>query len=173
LAEVRTSPTNKDGTRSHISGTIYSTDIFDLEVGRNFTTEGSFVNEGLITVFASEPGFVSGDIDTTLTINGSYTGIGYPLDPNTDGQVELLAPGPDGDARMIINGALTNYNAARKTLNKTWYQWEAANGRSATTQVLGGSRPLDIVTTTPRSAFSGRTRVCGINSVTMRCATWR
>ena len=119
---------------------------FDLEVGRNFTTEGSFVNEGLITVFASEPGFFSGDIDTTLTINGSYTGIGYPLDPNTDGQVELLAPGPDGDARMIINGALTNYNAARKTLNKTWYQWEAANGRSATTQVLGGSRPLDIVT---------------------------
>jgi hypothetical protein len=119
---------------------------FDLEVGRNFTTEGSFVNEGLITVFASEPGFFSGDIDTTLTINGSYTGIGYPLDPNTDGQVELIAPGPDGDARMIINGALTNYNPARKTLNKTWYQWEAANGRSATTQVLGGSRPLDIVT---------------------------
>jgi hypothetical protein len=119
---------------------------FDLEVGRNFTTECSFVNEGLITVIASDPGSVSGDIDTTLTINGSYTGIGYPLDPNTDGQVELLAPGPDGDARMIINGALTNYNAARKTLNKTWYQWEAANGRSATTQVLGGSRPLDIVT---------------------------
>ena len=49
---------------------------FDLEVGRNFTTEGSFVNEGLITVIASDPGSVSGDIDTTLTINGSYTGIG-------------------------------------------------------------------------------------------------
>ena len=101
---------------------------FDLEVGRNFTTEGSFVNEGLITVFASDPGSVSGDIDTTLTINGSYTGIGYPLDPNTDGQVELLAPGPDGDARMIINGALTNYDAGTQTLHKSIFVWEAAHG---------------------------------------------
>ena len=119
---------------------------FNLEIGRNFTTEGAFVNEGGIAIFASHPGDASGDIDTTLTINGSFTGVGYPLDPNTDGEVELVAPGPDGDARMIINGALTNYDAASKTLNKTWYQWEAANRRSATTQVLGGSRPLDIVT---------------------------
>ena len=119
---------------------------FDLEVGRNFTTEGSFINEGFITVFASDPGFVSGDIDTTLTINGSYTGIGYPLDPNTDGQVQLLAPGPDGDARMIINGALTNYDAGTQTLHKSWFAWLAANGASATTLVLGGGKPFDIVT---------------------------
>ena len=63
---------------------------FDLEVGRNFTTEGSFVNEGVITVIASDPGSVSGDIDTTLTINGNYTGIGsVPPDPNFNGQAEL------------------------------------------------------------------------------------
>ena len=61
---------------SLISGTIVFDGYFDLEVGHNFTTEGSFVNEGLITVIASDPGSVSGDIDTTLTINGSYTGIG-------------------------------------------------------------------------------------------------
>ncbi len=119
---------------------------FDLEVGRNFTTEGSFVNEGLITIFASDPGFVTGDTNTTLTISGNYTGIGYPLDPNTDGLVELLAPGPNGDARMVINGALTNYDAATQTLHKSYWLWEAAGGRSAITKVLGGKAPLDIVT---------------------------
>jgi hypothetical protein len=118
---------------------------FDLEVGRNCTTEGSFVNEGLITVFASDPGFVSGDIDTTLTINASYTGIGYPLDPNADGLVELIAPGPKGDARMLINGALTNYDAETQTLHKIFFEWEAANGASATTRVLGCGKPFDIV----------------------------
>ncbi len=120
---------------------------FDLEVGRNFTTEGSFVNEGLITVIASDPGSVSGDIDTTLTINGSYTGIGsVPPDPNFNGQVELIAPGPDGDARMIINGALTNYDAGTQTLHKSLFVWEAAHGARATTLVLGGGKPFDIVT---------------------------
>jgi hypothetical protein len=147
LGGVNTSLTDENGADAlaYFQNNAFD-GYFDLEVGRNFTTEGAFVNAGLITIFASDPGFISGDVTTTLTINGNYTGIGYPLDPNTDGQVELLAPGPQGDARMVINGALTNYNAARKTLNKTWYQWEAANGRSATTQVLGGSRPLDIVT---------------------------
>ena len=49
---------------------------FDLEVGRNFTTEGAFVNEGDIAIFASDPGSVSGEMDTTLTINGNYTEVG-------------------------------------------------------------------------------------------------
>ena len=143
---------------------------FDLEVGRNFTTEGSFVNEGLITVIASDPGSVSGDIDTTLTINGSYTGIGsVPPDANFNGQAELIAPGPDGDARMIINGALTNYDAGTQTLHKSIFVWEAAHGARATTLVLGGRKPFDIVTSEaslalfgPKTGFRDR---CGNNAL--------
>ena len=116
---------------------------FLLDTGRDFTTEGSFINEGEIVI---ESQFAGIDVPTTLTINGDYTGIGFPLDPGTLGLASVLAAGPIADAKMVIRGNLTNYNAARKTLNKTFYQWEAANGRSATTQVLGGSRPLDIVT---------------------------
>ena len=119
---------------------------FDLEVGRNFTTEGAFVNEGGIAIFASDPASVSGDLNTTLTINGNYTGVGYPLDPNTDGLVSLTAPGPMGDAKMLINGALTNYDSGTQTLHKSYFGWEAAGGASATTRVLGGGKPLDIVT---------------------------
>jgi hypothetical protein len=118
---------------------------FDLEVGRNFTTEGAFVNEGGIAIFASDPGSVTGDLNTTLTINGNFTDIGYPLDANTDGLIELFAPGPDGDARVIINGALTNYDANTHILNKSYFAWVAANGASAVTRVLGG-RPIDIFT---------------------------
>jgi hypothetical protein len=119
---------------------------FDLEVGRNFTTEGAFVNEGGIAIFASDPSSVTGDLNTTLTISGNFTDIGFPLDPNTDGLVELLAPGPNGDARMIINGALTNYDAGTQTLHKSYFAWEAANGAGATTRVLGGGKPFDILT---------------------------
>ena len=116
---------------------------FLLDTGRDFTTEGSFINEGEIVI---ESQFAGIDVPTTLTINGDYTGIGFPLDPGTLGLATRGAAGPIADAKMVIRGNLTNYDAARKTLNKTFYQWEAANGRSATTQVLGGSRPLDIVT---------------------------
>ncbi len=119
---------------------------FDLEVGRNFTTEGSFVNEGEVVIFATDPDSISGDETTTLTINGDYTGIGYPLDPNTNGAASLLAAGPVGDARMVINGALTNYDSDTQTLQKSAFAWQAANGASATTQVLGGDKALEIVT---------------------------
>ncbi len=119
---------------------------FDLEVGRDLMTEGSFVNEGEVVIFATDPDFIAGDVTTTLTINGDYTGIGYPLDPNTNGAVSLLAAGPVGDARMVINGALTNYDSETQTLHKSAFAWQAANGASATTQVLGGDKVLDIVT---------------------------
>ena len=130
-----------DALRNFEHNLLYG--IFDFETGRNFMSAGSIVNEGEVHVISE---FAGADANTTLTINGDYTGIGFPLDPGTLGVALVEAAGPIGDAKMVINGALTNYNAARKTLNKTFYQWEAANGRSATTQVLGGSRPLDIVT---------------------------
>ena len=117
---------------------------FALEVGRDFTTEGSFVNAGEVIIFATDPDSIAGDETTTLTINGDYTGIGYPLDPNTNGFLTLLAAGPVGDARMVINGALINYDANTQTLHKTIFAWEAANGASATTTVLGVSGAFDI-----------------------------
>lgn len=46
---------------------------------------------------------------------------------------------------MFINGALTNYEAETQTLHKSYFAWEAANGASATTRVLGGGKPFDIV----------------------------
>jgi hypothetical protein len=114
-----------------------------LDTGRSFTTSGSMVNEGLLWVEAQFGGAYG---NGTLTISGDYTGIGYPLDPGTFGLALLNASGPIGDAKMIIKGALTNYDAVHKTLNKTRFQWEAANSRTAVTQVMGGSKPLDIVT---------------------------
>ena len=77
-------------------------------------------------------------------MNGNYTGVGYPFDPGTDGLAAVLAPG--ANARMIINGRLTNYDAATQILRKSVFNWTAANGHSATTRILGGGRPLDIVT---------------------------
>jgi hypothetical protein len=139
-----TDESGRDALR-HLQRNAVDGDL-DFEVGRNFTTEGSLVNEGEIDVFAKDPAFTSGDVTTRLTINGNYTGLGYPLDPNTVGLANLIAPGPKGDARMIINGALTNYDADSHTLHKTYYGWQAAHGASATTRVLGGSKPLDIVT---------------------------
>ena len=127
---------------------------FDLEVGRNFTTEGSFVNAGFIQIYARDPLFIDGDIDTTLTINGNFTDVGYPLDPNTDGLVDLIAPGPNGSARVVINGRLTNYDSDTQTLHKSYFAWNAANGASAVTRVLGG-KPIDIVTSEAALIFFG------------------
>jgi hypothetical protein len=128
------------------------TGIFDFETGRNFTSAGSIVNEGEVHVISE---FAGADANTTLTVNGDYTGIGFPLDPGTNGISVVLAAGPIGEARMVINGALTNYDARSKTLHKTYYFWGAANGRSATTQVFGGSKPLDIVTSEAALILSG------------------
>ena len=116
---------------------------FNPRGGRDFTTGGSIVNEGLIVV--DSIGFTNAEAPTTFTVTGNYTGIGFPLD-GTFGQLFVLSPGPTADARVTINGLLTKYDARTRTLHKTNHLWEAANGRSATTQVLGGSSPLDIVT---------------------------
>src|ERR1700686_1142882 len=116
----------------------------ELGAGRNFTTGGSLVHEGEIDVLP-QPFDQGSDVPTTLTINGDYTGVGFPDDGNI-GTAIIEAPGPNADGKMIINGALTNYDANSKTLNKTWFQWMAAQGRNAIVQVMGGKKPLDIVT---------------------------
>ena len=117
--------------------------IFDLESGRSFTSAGPVVNEGVVYLLTNYFGIEGPEC---LTINGDYTTIGYPLDPGTEGFTGLLAAGPVDNAKMVINGRLTNYDAMHRTLNKTYFKWVAANNRSATTQVLGDCRPLDIVT---------------------------
>ena len=70
---------------------------------------------------------------------------------------------------MIINGALTNYDAGTQTLHKSIFVWEAAHGASATTLVLGGGKPFDIVTSEaslalfgPKTGFRDR---CGNNAL--------
>jgi hypothetical protein len=110
--------------------------FLDLEAGTNFTDPVSLVNEGF--VYLQNSG--------VFTVNGNYTGIGFPEDEGTLGIVQQLTPDPTFDSVMLIKGALTNYDAAHKTLNKTWFNWISANGLSAVCQVLGGSKPLDIVT---------------------------
>jgi hypothetical protein len=110
--------------------------------GRSFSTAGSLVSEGeLIVVTTSFDD--SPDANASFTVNGNFTGIGFP-DDGTPGIVVIDAARADG--KMVINGALTNYDAAHKTLSKTWYNWTAGPGHIATTQVFGGSKPLDIVT---------------------------
>ncbi len=56
---------------------------------------------------------------------------------------------------MIINGALTNYDAGTQTLHKSTFAWVAAHGASATTLVLGGGKPFDIVTSEASLALFG------------------
>jgi hypothetical protein len=126
--------------------------IFDSEQGHSFTSAGSIINEGYIALFTSYNGIEGPE---TFTVNGDYTGIGYTLDPGTLGITQLVAAGPLYDATMLIKGQLTNYDAATKTLNKTRYVWEAANGRSATTRVLGGATPMDVVTSKASLALVG------------------
>jgi hypothetical protein len=138
----------------HLQHNLVDGDL-DFEIGHNFTTEGSLINEGAIDLATKDSPAGPGDVNTTLTINGNYTGIGFPLDPNTLGVVGLYAPGPIGDARMVINGALTNYDAGTQTLHKSYFGWFAANGASATTRVLGGGKPLDIVTSKASLVFGG------------------
>lgn len=139
-----TSITDEDGNDAfrHLQHNLVN-GIFYMEVGHNFTSEGSFVNEGELDAVSEFGGF---EAPTNITINGDYTGIGFPLDPGTNGFAEVVSAGPTFDAKTLIKGNLTNYNPNAKTLNKTYWKWEAAGGRSATTQVLGGSKPLDIVT---------------------------
>ena len=129
--------------------------ILDIESGRNFTSAGAVINEGVVYLLTNYFGIEGPEL---LTINGDYTTIGYPLDLGTEGFTGLLAAGPLYDAQMLINGRLTNYDARHRTLNKTYFKWVAANDRSATTQVLGESGSFEIVTS------KGSLILCGPNT---------
>ena len=127
--------------------------FLDVETGRNFRTTGPLVNEGTLLSIAT--GFIGPDAPATVTIKGDYTGIGYPLDVGTQGLMDVEAPGPTADATVVINGNLTNYDGASRTLHKTYYGWGAAGGRSATTQVIGSAGPFDIQTSEASLVLTG------------------
>ncbi len=154
---------------SHFNYNQGASSIFDIEAGRNLTTEGSLVNEGEVHVLA---GFGGDEATTTLTINGDYTGIGSPFDPGTNGVAFLVAPGPLGDARMVIRGHLTNYDGNTHTLRKSYWWWEAANGRKAVTQVLGGPVAMDIVPSRAALILIGPLPVFGTGMDATRSVTW-
>jgi len=127
--------------------------FLDVETGRNFRTTGPLVNEGTLKSIAT--GFIGPDAPVTVTIDGDYTGIGYPLYVENQGVMDVEAPGPTADATVVIKGKLTNYDAASRTLHKTYYGWEAAGGRSATTQVIGSAGPFDIQTSEAALVLTG------------------
>ncbi|HEY2712129.1 MAG TPA: hypothetical protein VGI60_06405 [Chthoniobacterales bacterium] len=127
--------------------------FLDVETGRNFRTTRPLVNEGSLLSIAT--GFIGPDAPTTVTIDGDYTGIGYPLDVENQGVMSVAAPGPTADATVVINGNLTNYDAASRTLHKTYYGWGAAGGRSATTRVLGIPGTFDIQTSEASLVLTG------------------
>jgi hypothetical protein len=109
--------------------------VLDVETGRNFRTTGPLVNKGTLKSIAT--GFIGPDAPVTVTIDGNYTGIGYPLDVENQGVMDVEAPGPTADATDGIKGKLRNYDAASRTLPQIYSDWGAAGGRSATTRVLG------------------------------------
>jgi hypothetical protein len=117
---------------SHLQ--LNTVDAFlDLEKGQNITTLASLVNDGYIYSDRS-----------TVTVNGDLTSVGDRRDAGTVGILDGL--GRDGvDSRFIVNGVMTNYDAATHTLTKGRYFFAAAGGTQHTVQVLGGA-PLDIMT---------------------------
>ena len=127
--------------------------VLDVETGRNFRTTGPLVNKGTLKSIAT--GFIGPDAPVTVTIDGNYTGIGYPLDVENQGVMDVEAPGPTADATVVIKGKLTNYDAASRTLHKTYYGWGAAGGRSATTRVLGIPGPFDVRTSEASLVITG------------------
>ena len=132
-----------DGLRNFRRNTLNG--VFCIGTGRDFTTSGSLLNKGFVEVDGAVGG---GDASSVLTVDGDYTVIGNPLvDLNAVGATILTASGTLGNAHILVNGTLGNYNACTRTLDGGDYYFFTGRGRRATIQTLGGA-PLDIVTST-------------------------
>lgn len=113
--------------------------FFAPVVGATYTIAQSMVNEGN---FSPQEG-------GTLVFGHDVTLVGDLRDPNDThgGFLEPQSSAADNPSRVIINGQLTNYDAASKTLHFGRYNLEATDpdGHGVSTiQVLGGP-VLDIV----------------------------
>ena len=69
---------------------------FEVTNGASYTIANSFLNEGIITV----------GINGTLVFAGDLTQIGDRREPGTQGFLQFTL---QGNNRIVINGALTNY----------------------------------------------------------------
>ncbi len=122
---------NNDDALTYLSHLTPDGEI-DLQ-SHPLSSAGSFVNEGFI--FADK---------SLWTFDGDFTDIGDRRDPGTVGFLFGLGRQSE-DARFVVTGVLTNYDAASHTLNKGRFLFNAASSGANTLQVLGGDL-LDIVT---------------------------
>jgi hypothetical protein len=104
--------------------------------GSHYTVAKSVTNEGLFPVFDGG----------TLTFAQNLTEVGDLRDPDDQqgGFMEAHSQSAGTPSRVIVNGVLTNYDAASKTLSRGRYNLDTAKDGIATFQVLGGA-PFDIV----------------------------
>lgn len=109
--------------------------FFQIE-DTSFIVANSMTNEGSFVAFDGG----------TFTFAKSLTQIGDLRDPNDQqgGFLEVISSSASSPARIIIDGVLTNYNPATRTLSKGRYNLEATADGISTIQVLGGAL-LDIV----------------------------
>jgi hypothetical protein len=118
--------------------------ILDMEVGRNFTTAGAFLNEGEVHVFSMFTGTPTDPADhgfsslTTFTVTGDLTMLGT----DQEGYIDMISKGKGKDARVEVTGTITDYDPAKKTLKGGQYELTAGEGGACTVQVLGA--PLAI-----------------------------
>jgi hypothetical protein len=119
----------RDFTRNQVLGLI------EAMRGQNYTFRNSIVNEGELAA----------GYGGTMTFTQDLTQIGDLRDPSaTGGYLEVFAAAGTLGAKALINGVLTNYDAATKTLNRGRYNIECLTTGIGTIQVMGGA-PLDIV----------------------------
>jgi hypothetical protein len=93
----------------------------------NFTTSASFLNDGELQI---------GD-GSSITIRRDYT--------SSDTAETAIFSSGEGDAGMLINGNLGNYDPKTKTLSSTTLTFISSLGQSGTMKVLG-SPAIDVVT---------------------------
>ncbi len=120
--------------------------FFQIE-DTSFTVANSMTNEGSFVAFDGG----------TFTFAKSLTQIGDLRDPNDQqgGFLEVISSSASSPARIIIDGVLTNYNPATRTLSKGRYNLEATADGISTIQVLGGPL-LDIVNDDASITLVGR-----------------
>jgi hypothetical protein len=114
--------------------------------GSHYTVAKSVTNEGNFLVFDGG----------TLTFALNVTQVGDLRDPNDQqgGHIDEFSNTAATPARVIINGVLTNYDPATKTLHAGRYNLEGRNDGFCTFQVLGGAL-FDIVNNDASIALFG------------------
>ena len=140
----------RDLTHNQLLGFIEVAD------GATYTFPNSIVNEGSLAP----------DHGGTMIFAKDLTQIGDLRDPDaTGGFLEVVAAfSADLSAKAIINGVLTNYDPATKTLHRGRYNLEAETDGVVTMQVLGGA-VFDIVNNDGSILLKGNAALLDKNGV--------